>query len=132
MEVAPADEDNAQWGAYSQNVTGTNTEIGYGRRNTKIIVNFLGTNESNRAAQLCNTKSNGGTYGWFLPSQDELSELCKIKRQYGIPSLVGAAYWSSSQNSTSTIYAWTQDFSDGTQYHLSKYNTLRVRAVRAF
>jgi len=42
------------------------------------------------------------------------------------------SYWSSSEYSNYTYYAWGQDFNSGYQYSYYRYYNLRVRPVRAF
>lgn len=81
---------------------------------------------------------------WFLPSIDELNELCKYARNTG--QAVGATilcaggtlrtgfasgrYWSSSEYGTS--WAWRQDFNPAEQSDSNKTNVFYVRPVRAF
>lgn len=40
------------------------------------------------------------------------------------------AYWSNQQHESYSYYAWGQLFYDGRQYHWTKYDSLRARAVR--
>jgi uncharacterized repeat protein (TIGR02543 family) len=110
LEAAPSNEASSQWGAwvvtYDSNIAGvttfnhpTNSEaslIGNGRKDTWIIVNYLGTSESNRAAQRCATKTLNGFNDWFLPSFGELNELYKAKGQPNVPTT--GVFWSSSQS----------------------------------
>jgi hypothetical protein len=81
---------------------------------------------------------------WFLPSVDELNELCKYARNTG--QAVGATilcaggtlrtgfasgrYWSSSED-VSTL-AWLLFFNDGSRGNFNKANSYYVRPVRAF
>jgi hypothetical protein len=81
---------------------------------------------------------------WFLPSKDELNEMCKYARNTGQAAGAGtvcsggtlrsgfsaATYWSSSELAANT--AWSQDFLGGNQVGISKANTYYVRPVRAF
>ena len=138
LEAAPANETTSQWGANGTLIadvtTGTNAtsitaaSIGVGRKDTQIIVNHLGTNETNRAAQRCASKSTGGKTDWFLPSLGELNEMYKTKGQTGIPTT--GWFWSSSQDVSN--YAWSQNFASGSQdSSVKNYNTT-VRAIRAF
>jgi len=140
LEAAPAEtEFRAQWGAYQQDVPGTGTAVGSGKRNTQLIVERLKQlNESGRAAQLCESLNFDGFNDWFLPSKDELDLMYKNLRQKGLGSFTTTEdktnwthiYWSSSQNNNGS--AWLQYFSSGDQYVSSKSNTYSVRAVRAF
>ena len=81
---------------------------------------------------------------WFLPSQDELNEVCKYARNTGQAASADTVcaggilrdgfsadvYWSSSENADAN--AWSQDFSDGKQYDSRKFSPIHVRPVRAF
>jgi TolB-like protein len=132
LEAAPAGtEFTAQWGANGQNVTGTNTTIGSGRRNTQIIVNKLNQlGELGRASQICVGMDINGYKDWFIPSKDELNLMYKNLHQNGLGVFGGARYWSTSQYSHDAV--WNQNFIDGIQYYTYKSNTYTVRAVRAF
>ena len=76
----------------------------------------------------------GGYDDWFLPSKEELNKLY-ISR-YAVGGYAAAEYWSSSDNYDATLdsatAAWSQSFDTGVQRHMGKYNTFRVRAIRAF
>jgi hypothetical protein len=81
---------------------------------------------------------------WFLPSVDELNELCKYARNTG--QAVGGTilcaggtlrtgftsdrYWSSSEYGAN--WAWRQDFDPAEQSDSNKTNVFYVRPVRAF
>ena len=81
---------------------------------------------------------------WFLPSKDELNEVCKYASNTdqddgadivcsGQPlrdGLSAGYYWSSSENDLNS--ALVQRFATGDQEGGNKFNTLRVRPVRAF
>jgi len=144
LEAAPYDEESynyIQWGSYRILIDDVTTFtsasdprakiIGNGRKNTQIIVNYLAnTNETERAAQLCASKSLNGFTDWFLPSLGELNEMCKAKGTSGIPS--SGYYWSSLQYDRD--YAWYQTF-DGAgfqNYIFKNQQSYNVRAVRAF
>ena len=128
LEAAPAEtEFTAQWGAYQQDVAGTNTGIGFGKRNTELIINRLKQlGESGRAAQLCASLNFEGFNDWFLPSKDELDLMYKNLRQKGLGNFKTAEdknnwthiYWSSSQGNNN--YSWYQNFNIGGQYSTSQ------------
>jgi len=120
LEAAPPEtEFKAEWGAYGQNIAGTQEDIGYGKRNTDLIVEQLRkTSETGRAAQLCVTLNFDGFTDWFLPSRNELSLMSK----QGI--LKSGNYWSSSQTNQNNAFSQSQDN--------AKYNSYLVRAIRAF
>jgi hypothetical protein len=127
LEAAPASaEFKAEWGLYGTNVSGTNTGIGTGKRNTEIVAGRGGT-----AAQRCVALNTGGYRDWFLPSKDELNLMYQNLKRKGLGGFSDGYYWSSSQyNYVSS--SWGQDFSDGSQYFSNKSNPRSVRCVRAF
>jgi len=81
---------------------------------------------------------------WFLPSKDELNEVCKYASN--TDHAAGAAtvcsggglrtgfsslyYWSSSE--AVSYHAWYQAFGNGGQYNGTKASPFYVRPVRAF
>lgn len=81
---------------------------------------------------------------WFLPTKEQLNELCKYARNLptGNTSVVcgrsgtlrdgfaGVTYWSSSEGSATG--AWSQNFVFGFQFTDLKSNALTVRPVRGF
>ena len=131
MEVAPNDF-TAQWGTYEFNVPGTDTVVGSGRRNTRIIVDNLNRiGERYRAAQICTAMDINGYNDWFLPSKDELDLIYKNLKQKELGGFSNNWYWSSTQYNNFNG-AWVQHFGHGNQYGVSKNNTELARAVRAF
>lgn len=86
----------------------------------------------------------GGVNGWYLPSKDELNELCKFANNQttGDTSKACAAgdslrsdfaptfYWSSTQDGND--FAWYQNFVTGQQVRYGKPATAVVRPIRAF
>lgn len=66
------------------------------------------------------------TGGWRLPTKEELNLLYQQKSVLGGFAL--DFYWSSTEFSRGS--AWGQNFANGNQFSLNKYNTDRVRAVR--
>jgi len=140
MEAAPTDF-TAQWGVYEQNVSGTDTSVRSGKKNTQLIVDRLKQlGESNRAAQICAIMDVNGYKDWFLPSRDELNLMYLNLKQKGLGNFKTTEdrtnwthiYWSSSQDNSD--YAWGQNFSSGllNDGDYSKDYTFSVRAVRAF
>ena len=159
LEAAPTTGTN-KWTdaayAWSGNTT---VEIGTTARGTAI-----GSGYANTQAMLVQsaTADKAGTiaraYGgpnsltdWFLPSKDELNQMCKwargitgvdlttvttpcsggaINTGSGAAGFVADYYWSSSEGSAS--HAWLQDFYDGFQDGDGKNYTFYVRPVRAF
>ncbi len=126
-----------------------NLNIGSGLANTKKITdsNCKGTDNSVSAASLAATYNGGGKTDWFLPSRDELNELCKYARTQTTGnslvkcnsdgslrnnSFAAGGYWSSSEDDA--YNAWFQYFSIlGNQPIIkSKDRAGSVRPVRAF
>jgi hypothetical protein len=139
--AAPADQSTSvRWfPAGGSNPALTNASgfaIGTGAANTTTIINAQGN--SPYAATLCRLYYNGGGFtDWHLPSLFELSQLFLQRAVVGgfpDPNLSGPNYyWSSSE--VDIDEAWVIDFNTNTvptQLPSSKYNTIRIRAVRAF
>lgn len=74
-----------------------------------------------------NDKNNSG---WRLPNKEELNLMYVNLHENNIGNLAVDYYWSSSEYHN--YYAWVQNFLNGLQYNHSKYNSLRVRAIRGF
>ena len=116
-----------QWYNGTYVLTGAiGTAIGTGQANTTAIVEKQGV--GSYAAKLCNDLTVGVYTDWFLPSKDELDKLYINKDAIG--GFAVYSYWSSSVYLA--LYAWYQHFNDGYQDYYYKYDTIRVRAVRAF
>ncbi|MDR3355928.1 MAG: DUF1566 domain-containing protein [Spirochaetaceae bacterium] len=132
LEAAPVEtEFTAQWGAYNKVVDGTGNGIGFGKRNTQAIVEFLRKQgETGRAAQRCADLDFDGFNDWFLPSKDELNLMYRNLKTKGLGEFSGSWYWSSSEYNNGS--AWPQYFSDGKQSYGAKDYAFSVRAVRAF
>jgi hypothetical protein len=150
LECAPQSTEwiEKEWGKYGTLVGGTGTAIGTGLNNTTIIVAKLNESpaESDRAAQLADALTSGGYGDWFLPSRDELIEMCWVLNsrawdgivgennpEYGtnrVGGFTGDLYWSSSEGSADN--AWLLNFYNGYNGVNPKDPGLRVRAIRAF
>jgi len=129
------------WSASTSAFVGTSVVIGAGYKNTLDAVSQSAI--ADRAVTVARMPR-GGFDDWFLPSKDELNELCKFARQQtpGDTSVActdggslregfaDARYWSSSEYNATN--AWFHYFLNGDQFNLSKTNTSRVRPVRAF
>jgi hypothetical protein len=130
LEAAPAHTDfTAEWGAYGNEVKGTATGMGSGKRNTEVIVNNLrGRDETGRAAQLWDALL--AEDNWFLPSKDELNLMYTNLKTKGLGGFKNERYWSSSEGGSS--YAWSQNFRDGGMSDEGKNYSYSVRAARRF
>jgi len=136
LEAAPAGvEFKAKWGYYGTAVTGTNVEIGWGKKNTDIIANM---GDTSSAAYMCRELDIKGYKDWFLPSKDELEQMYKILYKPGLGGFSSDMFWSSSVGKDESHDAWFLPLSGGYRYGNSNYNhsrqrlELSVRACRAF
>ena len=167
LEVAPADSSGAAWSTSTANCglvanrdcqanfVSTSGEalkflpIGAGRAATAAIVarhDAGSVARASYAAGVADAYTTATASDWFLPSRDELNEVCKYARntlQVAGASVVCTAgsaatlrgfasgnYWSSSD--LDGTYAWSQSFDYGLQFEANKLNALYVRPVRAF
>jgi hypothetical protein len=118
--------------------------IGYGYRNTRLIIDQGNTDPANSAAALAQSFSGGGFSDWFLPSRQELNELCKWQTASGCTSVptnqntaAGATgfvlgpYWSSSELSA-TEGRSRENRQGGDQGGGAKSSSALVRPIRAF
>jgi len=108
------------------------TAVGTGAANTGAIIAQEGAGTT-YAAGLARAYAGGGYNDWYLPSKDELNQLYQNRVAIGGFHTAHDDYWSSSQREIVAYLAWGQSFGDGyPDYYYFKYDTLRVRAVRAF
>lgn len=124
------------------------TAIGTGYQNTSDIIAQIGNVVATSAAVEARAyRGPNSLSDWFLPSKDELNELCKYAKSTGDASGSGTpctggtstvrgfatvSFWSSSEYVANR--AWSQGFRYGGQdfdYYF-KSSTLYVRPVRAF
>ena len=115
--------------------TGTSlTAIGTGKSNTDVIAAAQGA--GNYAANLCKSLNMGDYSDWFLPSLDELSELCKNRIEIGGFDLSNTRYLSSTEHASASASVWVYHFRESGVNSIlqttSKDNLSRVRAVRYF
>ena len=117
LEAAPVEaEVHAQWsvlGFSGTDVNNTQAGIGYGRRNTQLIIEkFRQTSgERDTAAQKADELVFKGFDDWFLPSQIELDQMYRNLRRSNLGNFGNEWYWSSTQ--TSSGKASAQNFSNG-------------------
>ena len=126
-----------------------NWKIGQGFYNTSVMKVSGATSASQAAVLAYAGTSIAGQ--WFIPSMNELNELCKYARGQTTGDLtvlcnssetlktgttndlggfVEATYWSSSESTASN--AWNQAFYNPSQFNSSKDLTRYIRPVRAF
>jgi hypothetical protein len=165
LEVAPVlwmagfrvNDDSYPWGSpawivaqnYGASTEGfadderVNWQIGQGFYNTSFM-------SGTTAAAVRAYAGNAAAGEWFIPSMNELNELCKyvwgqttgdLKVQCSRGSSVNFKspdgfvqdfYWSSTQYTFTGNLAWMQDFKQGNRFYESKENSSRVRPIRAF
>ena len=123
--------------------------LGTGRAATAAIVARFeagGMAKTSYAAGAADIYATATASDWFLPSKDELNEVCKYARNTGQaagPSTVCAGgtirngfiedlFWSSSEHHGSGAFAWYQTFVTGRQGPYMKDLSASVRPVRAF
>jgi hypothetical protein len=123
------------------------TAVGTGEANTAAIAASVFCGSVAAAAVLAYGGTDSSTGQWFLPSQDELNEMCNYSRNPAAPptgactgaqdsTFAASAFgfsgflWSSSQKSDAN--QWFQSFNDGSQSHMQKWLSNTVRPIRAF
>ena len=127
-----------RWYNGSYTTTGaTGTAVGTGQDNTTAIIANQGATETNYAAGLAKAYAGGGYTDWFLPSKDELNLMYTNKATINTTATANGGFsfsgsWYLSSTEKDSYNAWRQDFSNGAQYSTYKFNSLLVRAVRAF
>lgn len=116
----------------------TGREIGKGKGNTQVMSNLC----KYGAANLATEYQGGGKSDWFLPSQEELNQLCKFARgqNQGIGNCKPSGslnsgfynyYWSSTE--VDAKYAWDRFFNIGNSNLSHKdWDGNAVRPIRSF
>jgi len=110
-------------------VTGTFTSnfIGSGFYNSKVMMASC----AGSAAHFANLHHGGGKSDWYLPSEDELTELYLKRSTVGGFALED--YWSSTEDPDNSVKAMVKDFDGGTYVKINKTsNSLLIRPIRAF
>jgi hypothetical protein len=121
----------------------TGTSIGSGALNTAVLLARCG---STGAGNIAASFRGGGKSDWFLPSKDELNQLCQYAS--GQLQCVGGwspdvelkagfakqySYWSSSERAESGVNdVWAQYFGSGQTYDMPKIQINYVHPIRAF
>jgi hypothetical protein len=129
-------------------VTAQGVAIGTGIKNTEAMVTQSNTAE--RAGTITRAyRGPNNLTDWYLPSKDELNQMCKWQRGQawvsdaticnntgilnsgtGASGFAALGYWSSSE--VVTNIAVPQNFNFGGQFEFAKTSTFYVRPVRAF
>ncbi|WP_194974033.1 hypothetical protein [Aquiflexum lacus] len=141
--IAPVEQVfEAQWGCQGTEVTGTSTEVGFGRINTEKVLAFHDAlpnfytnptqchpdNDGTVAARLTIGFENGGFNDWFMPSLKEMDFLYQNRDKIGGFSTV--EYWSSCESNA--VNACVMSFITGEQLSRPKSELRRVRVIRFF
>ena len=123
LEAAPVEaESQAIWSVHRTAVDDTQRGIGYGKRNTQLIVEKFSrtSGEWDTAAQKCDDLVFGGFDDWFLPSQAELDQMYGNLKRRNLGDFRDGWYWSSTQSEQDTRLAYTQSFENGGMDSYSK------------
>ena len=141
------------WSGNTTNSVSTTTAlIGSGYANTSaMIAQSSGGNTAGKAATVSRAYQGGGKTDWFLPSKDELNQMCKWQRGVdwisdatvctggvlnsgrGASGFSADVHWSSTEDAQ--YDAWFQYFNNGLQgkdYHSRKRSEFYIRPARAF
>jgi hypothetical protein len=142
LEAAPQDFPNRSKfsnkyiinGGTGNALSGTDTGVGAGKKNTSIIVSVLNKEgESLRAAQVVSVPEYGGFDDCFLPSKDELNLMYENLKKQKIGGFSSGLYWSSSCGSNFPYTgAWQTNFSDGKVQEADTQSDGLIRAIRQF
>jgi TolB-like protein len=137
LEVAPeAAEFQAIWSVHSTKVDNTQEGIGYGKRNTQLIVETFSktSGEWDTAAQKADDFVFNGFDDWFLPSRAELDQMYGSLKRRILGDFKDEWYWSSTEEVGWTTGAWgayCQNFKDGKMDYGSKMDKkYYVRPIR--
>ena len=156
LEAAPTDykvgtdeRTGAEWGCRGTLTEATAEAIGTGKANTDKILTICTTDGiaadvANKYSTTNTVDAPGAAGQWFLPSKDELNELCKYARTQTTGTstvrcdssealrngFAADFYWSSSEDYE--YRAWYQVFYNGYQYYNGRLTNYYVRPVRAF
>lgn len=136
----------APWGCEGTEISGADSKaLGDGNRNTIEIE--AGCNTVGTAADLCANLTSNNYSDWFLPTENELSEIYSnivvindaltenqgtafVRADGGAPFYNGAYYWSSSEHIAQSAIPY--DFSRGEGGIDVKGSLYHVRAIRSF
>ena len=87
----------------------------------------------NSATEICANLTIGTYSDWFLPSKNQLNQMYLNKDAIGgFYEPWNRYYWSSTEDDNDSDFAWFQYFGGGQQSQVAKWQTMDVRAVRAF
>lgn len=120
-----AESSSGRWGD-TGTLTTTKEGIGYGASNTELIRD---SHLNSRAVNYAVNLTDNGFYDWFLPSRDELIEMCLALNQQGLGDF-SSHYWSSSVRGTYSIRG--RNFATQSNVDIDRRNNHLARAIRSF
>jgi hypothetical protein len=139
--AAPTDQSTSTtWGCITEIGSGAQgTALGTGKTNTAAIIAGYTTSNCTAhaiAAQLCTSLNTGGYTDWYLPSENELTQLYNNQTYVGNLSS-SSAYWSSTEYADTRPVDSANDafyfiFPAGFISATYKLSTAYVRAIRSF
>jgi len=140
LEAAPVEtQKQAVWVQKNlhDEVLGTRTEVGTGKRNTQIAMDYFNSAGGgfNFAVRVASTIEVNGFSDWFLPSKDELQWMYGNLHQRNLGGFLNENYWSSSGATYGgrVTYVWGTNFKTGEQWdRQGESDKYFVRAVRQF
>jgi hypothetical protein len=142
FEAAAADLSSTKtWCNVTTSVGTTGSAIGDGLANTNLIAAACTSGAGQDAVDYAITLDSVTYADWFLPSQDELNELClaaKVTRPSDTTCVPGSlksgfasgSYWSSTEFTDTAVYS--QNLSAGELEASEKNFPANVRVVRSF
>jgi len=126
-----------QWGVSGNDVAGASgSAIGTGKINTQYIVDYYNGTGIYSAASASQVFTSDGYSGWYLPSVDEMAQVCSVKDQLKYAYWDSSRYsWTSTQYSTS--FAYWYDIRTGAtcgsgRITFGKTSYLNLRPIRNF
>ena len=138
LEAAPVEtEFTALWGwqTIEYGKWNLSSAIGSGKTNTARILgataDITWTSHDGYAALLCARLNANGFNDWFLPSIEELNLVYRNLKLQNLGNFSNNWYWSSSMEDKGYRVRYLR-FNDGNQGYGEMFNTLSVRAIRAF
>lgn len=119
IECASADLDKGYiFGWYrpdgTNEMVGTTDGLGTGKANTEALVKAMGntayvsesgTENGVYAAKACMDYEEGGYDDWYMPSKEEMAELCSTLKANDI-GVWQDYYWTSTEKSATEVYLW--------------------------
>lgn len=146
LEAAPdawsgGGDPAGNWSDGTGVMVGTSIALGHGHRNT--LAALAQDRSAGSAVTMAQRYDGGGLSDWFLPSKQELNELCEYARNQATGDIgvlcnntgtlragfADTMYWSSSEYSDAVT--WRQKFSHGNPGVSGDATSHRVRPVRA-